>query len=101
MTTIAIHHILLKSPLLADDVLKELTLGADFGELACEYSACPSGRQQGFAGFHHVDALPAAVVKALFENEQDSPYTGPVRSAFGYHIFKAIPRPAKPLLVDE
>lgn len=101
MTTIALHHILLKSPLLADDVLKELQLGADFGELAAEYSACPSARQQGFAGFHHVDALPTAVVKALFEREDDSPYTGPVRSSFGYHIFKSVPRPQKPLLVDE
>lgn len=101
MSTIALHHILLKSPLLADDVMHELTLGADFAELAAEYSACPSASNQGFAGYHHTDALPTAVVKALFEYEGESPYVGPVQSPFGYHIFKSIERPQRTMLVDE
>ena len=46
MTTLALHHILLKSPLLAADVLQELHIGADFSELAEEYSACPSAHHQ-------------------------------------------------------
>lgn len=33
---IAVHHILLKSELLAQDVLHELSLGADFADLAAE-----------------------------------------------------------------
>ena len=45
MSTIALHHILVKSPLLAEDILRELQLGAEFGDLAAEYSACPSARQ--------------------------------------------------------
>ena len=42
MQTIALHHILLKSSLLAQDIAQELELGADFSELAREHSVCPS-----------------------------------------------------------
>ncbi|WP_430461601.1 peptidylprolyl isomerase [Thalassolituus sp. LLYu03] len=101
MSTIALHHILLKSPLLAADILQELSLGADFGELAAEYSACPSASQQGFAGYHDTDALPTSIVKALFEYEGNDPYLGPVTSPLGFHIFKTIARPERKLLMEE
>lgn len=101
MSTIALHHILLKSPLLADDVMKELQLGAEFGELAGEYSACPSARQQGFAGYHSTDQLPAELLRALYEHDSDSPYIGPVKTSFGYHILKAGSRPERSMLIDE
>ncbi len=100
MSSIAIHHILLKSPLLADDVMNELKLGAEFGELAAEYSACPSARQQGFAGYHNTDHLPQALLQALYEHDADSPYVGPVQTPFGYHILKAIDRPERTMLID-
>ena len=101
MSTLALHHILLKSPLLADDVMKELSLGADFGEMAAEYSACPSAKHQGFAGYHHSDQLPANLLEALYSHEQDSPYCGPVKTGFGFHIIKVVDKPERPMLVDE
>lgn len=87
MSLIALHHILLKSPLLAQDVLQELHLGADFAALAQEFSACPSGQNQGFAGYHRAEQLPAALVAALEQNDQA--YFGPIATEFGYHIVKA------------
>jgi len=101
MSTIALHHILLKSPLLADDVLKELALGADFGELANEYSACPSARQQGFSGYHNTDQLPAELLKALYQHEDDSPYCGPIKTDYGYHIVKMTEKPQRTMLIEE
>lgn len=101
MTTLALHHILLKSPLLAADVLQELHLGADFSELAEEYSACPSAHHQGFAGYHDSDQLPTELLCALNEHDSESPYVGPVRTAFGYHILKAVAKPERTLLIDE
>ncbi|MFT4531203.1 MAG: peptidyl-prolyl cis-trans isomerase C, partial [Thalassolituus oleivorans] len=41
MTTVALHHILLKSPLLAQDIINELAIGASFEDLASNHSACP------------------------------------------------------------
>ncbi|MCA6062047.1 peptidylprolyl isomerase [Thalassolituus marinus] len=101
MSTIPVHHILLKSPLLASDVMQELQLGADFGEMASEYSACPSASNEGFAGFHHTDRLPGELVHALYEHDEQQPYVGPVKTSLGFHILKAVKKPERPLIMDE
>lgn len=101
MKTIALHHILLKSSLLAEDLLKELQLGADFADLAREYSSCPSKENDGFAGFHHIDQLPAALVQALFTPEETaSLYIGPVATELGFHILKPLEGSQRSLLLD-
>ncbi|MFT5653855.1 MAG: peptidyl-prolyl cis-trans isomerase C [Psychromonas sp.] len=90
MHTIALHHILLKSPLLADDLAKELDIGADFAELAREYSACPSAKQGGFAGYHPQDELPMSIIEALAAVTDQQSYTGPITSSYGYHLLKPV-----------
>lgn len=101
MKTIALHHILLKSPLLAEDLLKELNMGANFEDLAREYSCCPSKDNQGFAGFHHIDQLPTALVRALFSPEEPGGnYLGPIATEFGFHILKPAATPQRSLLLD-
>lgn len=101
MHTIALHHILLKSPLLADDLAKELDLGADFAELAKEYSACPSANQGGFVGYHEQDALPLSVIEALARAEDQQHYIGPVPSHYGYHLIKPVGNKPKLALSEE
>lgn len=101
MKTIALHHILLKSVLLAEDILKELQLGADFADLAREYSSCPSKENDGFAGFHHIDQLPTAIVQALFAQEENTVnYLGPVATELGFHILKPLEGSQRSLLLD-
>ena len=90
MQTIALHHILLKSPLLAQDLVKELELGADFAELAREYSACPSGQNGGFAGYHHQDTLPDDIIRALATSQEQQSFIGPVESQYGHHLLKPV-----------
>lgn len=101
MTTVALHHILLKSPLLADDIVKELELGADFGDLAEEYSACQSAAHQGFAGYHSLDTLPTALVKALSDWDSETPYTPAVKTHLGFHILKPVAKLEREVLTDE
>ena len=101
MTTVALHHILLKSPLLADDIVKELELGADFGDLAEEYSACQSAAHQGFAGYHSLDTLPTALVKALSDWDGETPYTPAVKTHLGFHILKPVAKLEREVLTDE
>jgi peptidyl-prolyl cis-trans isomerase C len=88
VTIIPLNHILLKSPLLADDILKELTLGARFEDLAAEHSACPSGSNKGFAGNHDVDDLPEEMIQAMQEYDGSSPWIGPVKTHYGFHIIR-------------
>ena len=90
MQTVALHHILLKSPLLAQDLEKELMLGADFEELAKQYSACPSGQYGGFAGYHTQDHLPDSIITALANHESERAFTAPVKSQYGYHLLKPV-----------
>lgn len=101
MTPVALHHILLKSPLLADDLIKELELGADFADLASEYSACPSAKTEGFAGYHDLDTLPTSIVKALSEYDGSREYTQPVKTHLGLHILKPVAKLDRPVLTEE
>lgn len=102
MNTLALHHILVNSEILAHEVAKELELGADFGYLAQEYSVCPSATNQGYAGQHRTDALPTALLRALFEpTDNKGPYVGPVHTEFGFHIVKPVNAEQHHLLIDE
>jgi peptidyl-prolyl cis-trans isomerase C len=101
MHTIALHHILLKSPLLADDLAKELDIGADFAELAREYSACPSAQQGGFAGYHSQDELPISIIEALAVVADQQSYIGPISSSYGYHLLKPVGEKPKLAISDE
>jgi len=101
MHTITLHHILLKSPLLADDLAKELDIGADFAELAREYSACPSAQQGGFAGYHPQDELPISIIEALAVVGDQQSYTGPISSSYGYHLLKPVGEKPKLAISDE
>lgn len=101
MQTIALHHILIKSPLLAQDLAKELELGADFAEIAREYSACPSAKEGGFAGYHHQDDLPIEIITALALVDEKKIFTGPVQSSYGYHLLKPVGEKPKLAISDE
>lgn len=102
MNTLALHHILVKSQTLAEELVQELQLGADFSYLAQEYSTCPSANNQGFAGHHRSDSLPLNLLQALFEtNENTGPFVGPVKTELGFHIIKAVETPQRPLLIDD
>jgi peptidyl-prolyl cis-trans isomerase C len=90
MHTIALHHILLKSSLLAQDIAQELELGADFTELAREYSACPSSNQGGFAGYHPQDDRPLAIITALATHNDEKSFIGPIETPLGFHLLKPV-----------
>lgn len=101
MHTIALNHILLKSPLLAQDLVKELELGADFEELAREYSACPSAKNGGFAGYHQQDKLPLVLIEALARHDGNKSFSGPVETQYGYHLLKPVGDKPKLALHDD
>ncbi len=101
MQIIALHHILLKSQLLAQDIAKELELGADFSELAREYSACPSGQEGGFAGYHSQDDLPLEIINALATHDDNQAFAGPVATSLGFHLLKPVGEKPKVAIDDQ
>ena len=100
MKPVVLHHILLKSSWLAQDIEDELKLGADFDDLAKEYSACLSGQNGGFAGYHQLDDLPEELVTALNEWDGSSLYTPITQSRYGFHILKPV-APLERLLISD
>jgi len=101
MQTIALHHILLKSSLLAQDIAQELELGADFTELAREYSAFPSSHQGGFAGYHPQDDLPIELITALATHDDEKKFIGPIETTLGFHLLKPVGEKPKLALSDQ
>ena len=80
-------HILLKTPLLIDQVILSLRQGADFSALAREHSACPSAKNGGEIGEIEADDLPKAIQLVL----RDLPLnevSQPVYTHHGIHIIQ-------------
>jgi parvulin-like peptidyl-prolyl isomerase len=70
---------------LAEELLKKLQEGADFGELAAKHSSCPTGRSGGdlgeFRSGQWVESFETAVRRAPI----GTPF-GPIKTRFGYHL---------------
>ena len=73
---------------LIDEIYKKLKGGADFAELAKEYSDCPSGKRKGGnLGIFPANRMAPAFtegVKGIAVGE----ITEPIETPFGYHIIK-------------
>ena len=80
-------HILVKDRELASDLLKRIRNGANFSEVAREFSTCPSKSKGGDLGWFG----PGKMVKSFEEAVRRLSHGGlsnPVRTQFGWHIIK-------------
>lgn len=82
-----LRHILLKTPLLVESMMKSLEQGADFAQIARDHSACPSKSNGGALGVTDPSELPKSLQVAL-ETSQIGDVIGPVESRHGIHIIK-------------
>lgn len=81
------RHVLVDSEEKAIQLLKELTFGAEIGQLAAQHSQCPSKEKGGDLG----EFKPGDMVEEFesFVFDASSPIgvpLGPVRTPFGYHV---------------
>lgn len=88
------RHILVKSESEARDILTQLANGADFGDLAAQYSldvsTAPAGGDLGWIA--HGELLQPEIEAALFDMPAQSRWPDPVSSALGYHILEVLER---------
>ena len=80
-------HILVNSSALAEELIQKLNDGADFAELAKNYSIGPSAPNGGDLGFFAKGQMVPAFEAAAFNLTTIGDYTkSPVKTQFGYHI---------------
>lgn len=88
------RHILVKSETEARDILNQLANGADFVDLAAQYSldvsTAPAGGDLGWIA--HGDLLQPEIEAALFDMPEQSRWPDPVSSGLGYHILEVLER---------
>lgn len=84
-------HILLKTEKEAQDVIKQLEKGADFGELADKVSE-NKGLEGGDLGYFSRELMVPEFSEAAFAMKEGEISKKPVKTKFGYHVIKAGPR---------
>jgi peptidyl-prolyl cis-trans isomerase C len=82
-------HILVKTETDAKNVKARLDKGEKFGDIAKNFSLCPSGKKGGELGTFTRGKMVKEFEKAAFELEKGQT-SGPVKTQFGYHIIKRL-----------
>ena len=85
------RHILVPTEEQANDLKQQIADGADFADLASQFSQCPSGRSGGDLG----EFSPGQMVKEFNDvcfNEAVGVVHGPVKTQFGYHLIEVTKR---------
>ena len=80
-------HILVKNRSLADDILKRISKGVRFEQLAKEFSTCPSRSKGGDLGWFGPGQMVKPFEEAVRKMPRNRP-SKPVKTQFGYHIIK-------------
>lgn len=88
------RHILVADEATARSLLDQLNQGADFGQLALEYSLDPSTREAGgdLGWISPGDLLQAEVEAVIFALPENARSPEPIQSILGYHIVESIER---------
>lgn len=82
-------HILVSHDYEAKDLIKKLSEGKTFEELAKDFSQCPSGASGGDLGEFSTGQMVAPFEKALLELKPNE-VSGVVKTGFGYHLIKRL-----------
>lgn len=85
------RHILVDTEEQCLDLKKQIEEGADFGEIAKQYSRCPSGAQGGDLGEFGQGMMVPEFDQVVF-NEALHTVHGPVQTQFGFHLLEITSR---------
>lgn len=91
MASAKARHILVDSEEKCQQLKDEIAAGADFAELAQQYSNCPSGRRGGDLGEFGPGQMVREFDEVVFSAEVGK-VEGPVKTQFGYHLIEVTGR---------
>ncbi len=80
------RHILVKEKSLAMDLIKQLSAGADFAELAKANSVDGTAEKGGLIGYFSKTEVVPAFAEAAFSADVNKVVTAPVETEFGFHV---------------
>jgi len=81
------RHILVNTEEECNDLKSRINDGADFADIAKEYSSCPSKQQGGDLGEFSPGQMVPEFDTVVF-NEEVGKVHGPVKTQFGYHLIE-------------
>jgi len=91
MTVATARHILVSSEDKCNTLKAEIEAGADFGDIAKQYSTCPSGKSGGNLGEFGPGMMVPEFDKVVFSADVNT-VQGPVKTQFGYHLLEVTSR---------
>jgi len=86
-TEVRASHILVKTENEANELLEKINGGANFDDLAAQFSLCPSGAAGGDLGFFPKGVMVKEFEDAAFSMEKGE-VSKPVQTQFGWHLIK-------------
>ena len=81
------RHILVKEEFEAKDLVRKLSEGSSFEDLAKEFSLCPSNEEGGDLGEFGKGSMVPPFEEAAFALNVGE-VSSPVRTQFGYHLIQ-------------
>ena len=87
MSAVSARHILVENEYEAEDLVRKISEGVTFEELAKKFSKCPSGQSGGDLGSFTRGRMVKEFEDVSFELEVDE-VSSPVKTQFGYHLIK-------------
>lgn len=91
MTTASARHILVDSQEQCLDLKNRIAEGADFADVAKQYSQCPSGQRGGELGTFGKGQMVREFEDVVFTADVGV-VQGPVQTQFGYHLIEVTAR---------
>ena len=91
MAKASARHILVDSQAKCEELKTKIQDGADFADVAREYSTCPSGQQGGELGESGPGQMVREFDEVVFSGELNT-VLGPVQTQFGYHLLEITSR---------
>lgn len=85
------RHILVDTEEQCLDLKKQIAEGADFTDIAKQYSKCPSGARGGELGEFGQGMMVPEFDKVVFSEALNTVH-GPVKTQFGYHLLEITSR---------
>ena len=91
MSTATARHILVDSEEQCLQLKDRIANGEDFGDIAREFSSCPSKAQGGDLGQFGPGMMVKEFDAVVFSADVNT-LQGPVKTQFGYHLLEVISR---------